>query len=161
MRAAGDRLGNWAHVPCDWGNFCGMSLVQCPRGRELPCLCSSPKQCTVLQGSRESCQVGESEPAGTELTSLPPHSPGTSMHQLGSQAWPAPHCQGANRTKCQEVSCAVLPRHHTKLSSAGRGQKESLPWVGEEQPWKGLTPAVLPGESLPNAHCRRTPLPRG
>lgn len=133
MRAAGERLGNWAHVPCDWSNFSGMSLVQCPRGRELPCLSSGPKQSTVLQGSRESCQVRASEPAGTELKSLPPRSPGTSMHQLGSQAWPAPHCQGESCTKCQEVSCAVLPRHGqgTMLSClllVGDRRNPSLKW---------------------------------
>lgn len=163
MTTAGERLGNWAHVPCDWGNFSEMSLVQCPKGRELPCLSSGPKQCTVLQGSRESCQVRASEAADTDLMSLPPHSPGTSVHQPGSQAWPAPHCQGESCTKRQEVSCAAQawPRHHSKLSSAGRGQKESLPWGGGEQLWKGLTPAVLPSESLPNACCRRTLLPRG
>lgn len=133
MRAAGERLGNWVHVPCDWNNFSGMSLVQCPRGRELPCLYRGPKQCTALQESPASCQVGESEAAGIELMSLPLRSPGTGMHQLGSQAWPAPHCQGENFTKCQEVSDAVLPKHvqGTTLSClllVGDRRNPSLGW---------------------------------
>lgn len=133
MRAAGERLGNWVHVPCDLNNFSGMSLVQCPRGRELPCLSRGPKQCTALQESPASCQLGASELAGTELMSSPLRSPGTSMHQLGSQAWPAPHCQGENFTKCQEVSDAVLPKHvqGTTLSClllVGDRRNPSLGW---------------------------------
>lgn len=130
MRAAGERLGKGAH---DWSNFSGMSLVQCPRGRELPCLSSHPKQCTALQDSRESCQVGASEPAGTELMSLPPCSPGTSMHQLGSQAWPAPHCQGENFSKCQEVSCACYQGTTLSCLLLVEDRRNPFPWVGEEQ----------------------------
>lgn len=62
------------------------------------------------------------------------------MHQLGSQAWPAPHCQGENCTKCQEVSCAVPPRHGQGTALRGL-QKDSVPWVEKE---KGLIPIVLP-----------------
>lgn len=130
-----------------------MSLLQCPRSRELPCFSMSPKQ--SIKGSRESCQVRTSEPVGTELTSLLPHSPGTSVHQFGSQAWPAPHCQGVNCTKCQEVSCAVLPRHG-QGSALRRLQKVVAKGLCPLGSREGVNTSSASSESSPNAHCRHS-----